>query len=456
MIINREDILDAILKHKHHFYKFVDTININASGMQFPIGQYSNFYADHVDVAGGRYVHLLSIEALVNANVFVNIDRNSALITLSKEVYNILVWLDISRKKQLDSQLFESHRLDVIRLVKDLKRLPIGSQDFEEAHSFFYEKISDIQSDISENVRVLDDKVNQIADMYKKRELGAAEIGLDEIYDKALRIYNRNIMPCLEFINPYTELKQSTNLSETLRELEVYFESVGEIEESRRLQYRSRAVFSYYKDIGVVADRLSSYLTSISHDRRFFLSMEKAFGILLESIVPLRDGGIVRKKMNEKSKVFELTDIFDGLKQSMTAFDARLNYSPDYAMDHFESYFELVQKRKLNKKTTNRKRPVPISIDADAERIETILSIAVVDIKIPDYIEDIQSYVWEQLQRFLPDATMLDFLPALEYFLGGLEDCFVRQRRQGRNRIADDNYYFDYLIWDYIKGEHHG
>lgn len=456
MRINREDILEAILKHKNHFYRLIDIINNSDAGLQFPMSAYLDLYEKYIDVGSGRYADTLSMSALIEANVFVNVDRVSAMITLSKEVYNILVWLDISRKKQLDSQLFESHRLDILRLSKDLARLPIDSQDFKETYSFFYEKMSDIQSDISENVRVLEDRVDQIADMYKNRELGLGEISLDDIYEKAQHIYNRNILPCLQFINPNIELVNSANLSETLKQLELYFEGVGEVDKARILQFRVRAVFCYYKDIGSVADRLNSYLTSIAQDRRFFLSMEKAFGVLTESLVPLRHGGGTRIYLNPESKIFGLTDIFDGLKQSMTTFETRLNYSPNHAMDHFENHFDFVKNSRLSRKSTNNKQPVPLDVDIQELRNDEIMIIALIDMQVPDCIEDVHLYIWEQLQHFLPDATMIDFLYALSYFLGGLDDDCIYQRHKERSSISDDNYYFDYPIWDYIKDTEHG
>ena len=456
MRINREDILEAILKHKKHFYRLIDIINNSATGLQFPMASYLDFYENHVDVGSRRYVDTLSISALREANVFVSIDGVTAMITLSKEVYSILVWLDISRKKQLDSQLFESHRLDILRLSKELTRLPVDDQDFKEAYSFFYEKMSDVQSDISENVRVLEAKVDQIADMYKNRELGVSEVSLDDIYEKAQHIYSRNIMPCLEFINPNLELVTTTNLSETLEQLELYFEGIGEVDKARILQFRTRAVFCYYKAIGAIADRLNSYLTSIAQDRRFFLSMEKAFGVLTESLVPLRHGGGHRIYLNPESKVFGLTDIFDGLKQSMTTFETRLNWSPDYAMDHFENHFDFVKKQRLSRKSVNNKRPVPRDVDIQEQRSELILSIVLMQMQTPDCIDDIHLYVWGRLQHFLPNATVIDFLYALEYFLGGLDDDYIYQRHKERNRISDDNYYFDYPIWDYIKDTEHG
>lgn len=44
MVINREAILAGILKHKSHFFRFVDVINANETALQFPMTAYLKFY----------------------------------------------------------------------------------------------------------------------------------------------------------------------------------------------------------------------------------------------------------------------------------------------------------------------------------------------------------------------------------------------------------------------------
>ena len=137
MVINREAILAGILKHKSHFFRFVDVINANETALQFPMTAYLKFY-EQVIYQDDDYAlkDILSVEALLQANVFVNIDGLTNMVTLSKDIYNILVWLDISRKKQLDSQPFESHRQDVVRLANELTTLPIEGINFKEIMLF--------------------------------------------------------------------------------------------------------------------------------------------------------------------------------------------------------------------------------------------------------------------------------------------------------------------------------
>lgn len=44
MVINREAILAGILKHKSHFFRFVDVINANETALQLPMTAYLKFY----------------------------------------------------------------------------------------------------------------------------------------------------------------------------------------------------------------------------------------------------------------------------------------------------------------------------------------------------------------------------------------------------------------------------
>lgn len=112
-------------------------INANETALQFPMTAYLKFY-EQVIYQDDDYAlkDILSVEALLQANVFVNIDGLTNMVTLSKDIYNILVWLDISRKKQLDSQPFESHRQDVVRLANELTTLPIEGINFKETYAF--------------------------------------------------------------------------------------------------------------------------------------------------------------------------------------------------------------------------------------------------------------------------------------------------------------------------------
>ena len=65
--------------------------------------------------------------------------------------------------------------------------------------------------------------------------MGSLETGLDELFHRAQHVYHRNITPCLEFINPSLELKGTKNLSEP-KDLEHYFEEIGEVDKARTLQ----------------------------------------------------------------------------------------------------------------------------------------------------------------------------------------------------------------------------
>ena len=452
MVINREAILAGILKHKSHFFRFVDVINANETALQFPMTAYLKFY-EQVIYRDDDYAlkDILSVEALLQANVFVNIDGLTNMVTLSKDIYNILVWLDISRKKQLDSQPFESHRQDVVRLANELTTLPIEGINFKETYAFFYEKLSDIQVDISENMRVLDYRVDEIADMYKSREMGSLETGLDELFHRAQHVYHRNITPCLEFINPSLELKGTKNLSETLKDLEHYFEEIGEVDKARTLQFRVGAIFCYYKDIRAIASRLNAYLVNLAQEREFFLSMERAFGVLVESLVPLRHGRHQNKYLNADSEVFKLATTFDGLEDHKKKYEKRFNYSPSRGLDHFNNYYEMMLRRPLKQKLDNPLRALPLEIDIEEERCEQILSITLYEIAVDNMIENVQRYVWQKLQELLPNAGIIDFLYALEYFLSALDDACVSQRRNDRDRIDDGVYYLDYIIWDYAE-----
>ena len=108
-------------------------------------------------------------------------------------------------------------------------------------------------------------------------------------------------------------------------------------------------------------------------------------------------------------------------------------------------------RRPLKQKLDNPLRALPSEIDIEEERCEQILSITLYEIAVDNMIENVQRYVWQKLQELLPNAGIIDFLYALEYFLSALDDACVSQRRNDRDRIDDGVYYLDYIIWDYAE-----
>lgn len=451
MRVNRRSIIKALLANnfEQDFFQFVDFIHDHNTPLEFPQQLYDKFYATkvrpHPDVALRT---ILSQKALLESDIFTHEDKNASMIGLSKAVYDFLIFLDISRGREFSKQEFESFRQEMAKVVKDLMRYPQDSVDYQEAKIYFHKIIGNTLSELKSNIEVIGLKVDDISDLYQKKERGQADISVNQLYERAETLYHRHILPCLEFISPTLQLKQAETFLQSLARLQAFYESIGQLDDSIHVQYRITAVSSYYKDVKAVADRLQQYLEGLAEDRKYFLLIERAYSDLLQSLEPLQHGRMQNRFLTRDSKIAEYLSCLDGIAEFKKRYSARFNRddSEQSALIDFKNYFENIQQRRL-RSPTQRLEPLPTNLSLDYERQTQILAI-IGKLDIPHQIDDIYQWVYQHIAEEVADYTLIDLLYGIEFVLPLMDSNFIRQTGN-HQRVEDNQYFYHYNVLSY-------
>lgn len=459
MLINRDVLIGAVLKFKNDFFKFIDYINSQGGALEFPEAYYVRFYNQKIlsqDDASLKTI--LSLQSLLDGGVFSHRDKLKGTLVLSKVVYDLLIFLDVSRNKELSLAKFESLRSQMLDITNNIVSSETGSEPYQENLQLFWELISQVLTTIKENIRVLHHKVDEVAKQYQLLDSGERNHNVEELYQQAQKLHERYVQPCLEFINPDLQLINSLNFVQAVDHLINYCRDDGNEALAISIQYKLTAITSYYKDIRELSDRLLAYLYSLSEERRYFMAIEQRFNELMETFVAFRHGG--RKNLYLTPELEDIAQMrcFDGLGAHKQSFSARFNRHPDKSVLQFKNYYEQIWRQPLKPKVDISQVPeVP-----DNERKQRKNKIMQLTTCLPtrERIEDIHELIDSHLSAALPDYSLLDTLYGLEFYLPLLNKNGITQSRQ-RARLEDERYYLEYRKLQYQqaaaeKDNHHG
>lgn len=454
MKIQRNVIIKTLLSHgfEKDFFKFIDYIHHHDTANEFPQMDYVRFFEEKVRPLKDNSVsNIMSLDVLIASGIFEYFNKNTGRITLSKAIYELLTFLDISRSKQYGGITFREFRDNIDNVVTDIKASPVGSDDYIEAEQHFNKIIGEILSEIQQNIHVLDLKVAEIAKLYKEKEQGNSDISIGDLYERAEKLYTRNLLPCIEFINPDFQIQGKTTFLENLLALKQHYDAISHPELSVALQYRMTAVTSYYKDIQVVSERLKRYLSSLAEERKYFMVLENAFSELTKSVEALQHGKHHNKFLSADSDIAGHLSSLDGLSSFKQRYSQRLNRQDEKSLLQFKVYLENIHDQPLVSNQTNLK-PLPPDNNMAYKR-EKIIMNHMLEAEIADTMIDIYAYVYDFLRSKLSDFSLFDLLKGIEFYLPLLDTDGVH-RANRRAQLDDGTYFVDYAVLMYKKINH--
>lgn len=444
-MINRDVLIEKVLIYKYEFFKFIDYINTYEGAMEFPFAAYVQFYNKRILTQDNDSLkNIFSLRNLLEGGIFTHHDKVSGMLVMSKVVYDLLVFLDVSRNKELSHAKFESLRQQTEQLTINILGHEIGSQPYKDELALFWDLISEILTTVKENIRVLHHKVDEVAVQYGQFEAGGKNTSVTELYETAHKLHERHVKPCLEFINPDIQLIKAKNFIESVDSLMAYFRHSGHEAVAIAISYKLTAVTSYYKDIETISNRLLTYLYSLAEQRRYFMAIEQRYNELLQTFESFyRHGG--QKNVYLTPELNDINDMtcFDGLSSHKQSFSARFERHPEKSVQQFKHYFETIQEKPIKQKMDISQAPKPPDKTLENRKNKILQLISVITSQ--QDIDDIHQYIHEYLQRRLPDYSLIDVLYGLQFYLSLTSKSKIRQVRQYR-RLEYDNYYWKYPV----------
>ncbi|PKI02508.1 hypothetical protein [Glaciecola sp. 33A] len=448
MRLNRDVLITSILKHQNRFFKLLDEIDENDGSYEIQeisyLLLYNNEICPHEDDLN---VHEhLTLDSLLENGIFIHYDPNTGKITLEKVIVDLLRFLDIKRSRELSNSDFEALRASVVDLTEKLSRLPLLSDEFNQASRTFHTLLSEIHSKIKENVSRLTSQVEDLSVDYSDYNSGDGGISVHELYDRVIHLNNNYVKPCYEFINPDLQMLETRSFSDTIKFLVTYFEDQpGYQQQALNLRYRVTAITAYYKDIDALVQKLSLFSRSLEQDRKEFIAIDSAFTQLQSSLTQFRHGMQRNKYITPDLGVFEDITCFDGVVTRRTVNAQKFDLRDAFRVSlRFKEYMTVLNETDLPDKTPVSIQSVVTNVDENELR-NIAISKLMMATSIPNNINNVHQWVSDLLANSLSDYWLGDLLVGLQEVESALAQHRINRHRK-RHRIVYGPYYLDYLL----------
>ncbi|KFZ28211.1 hypothetical protein IDAT_10260 [Pseudidiomarina atlantica] len=444
MKLNRDVLLQSMLKHQRVFLQLLDYMQQHETGYEVPETLYLQLYAKHISGdADENVASHLALDTLVANGVVVHNDRTTGMLSFERVVVDLFRFIDVKRQRELTRADFESMRSQFYAATLQVQASRFLSEDYHEAMQSMLQVLSEIHSKIRQNVAALEAQADDVAVRYQRmQEPGSAE-SMTVLYTQVSKLYDRYVLPCLEFINPSMQMQQTLTYSQCLDALMDYHAQHDATVIAQNLRYRRIAISSYYKDIQRVKQRVQHYFQILSSDRDNYLAIEAAFQLLQEELLPLRHGKRRYRFFDAASEFFAGFRSFTGIAHLRRGGAARINW-PDQQQSGRVHEFLRSRSSGGEKAEEPLLQPVSAAPDLDLLRQKQIFS-ALISHQWPSQMDDVFRYLDSVLREVFDDYSLVDTLYGYDAFLALTEDREIVYTG-ARYRLTDNRYYFDYLI----------
>lgn len=453
MRLNRDVIIQSIIRHQSSFLKLLDFIDDNDGIPEIPEKLYIDLYGREICDDEDVNIHAhLDLNTLLQNSIFIHHDKNAGVISVSDVIVHMLRFIDVKRARELNRHDLEDLRQRASDFVdKLLGCAHLESDDTSELFASFYRLLSEIHSKIKENVSALSAQVDKISIEYKDFNSGTAKSSVLELYDRVTELHERYVLPCYEFIDPFMVMKGKKTLSQSINELINYLATLpSKLNASNKLQYRFTAISSYYKDIDVLVKKLKQYSLYLAQDRERFIALENAFNVLMDDLIPLRHGKQKYKYLTPTAQIFHSLCTLDGLREHKSSHAPKLNWIEGRTHLRFKEFLNLLDKTEL-KSNKGSVKPLPAEVKLEEER-QIQISLLIARTTLPDNIHDLHDFIFELLRQSLENFWLGDVLFGLQEFMPYASlDLLKYEQERCRKQYGD--YYMDYLRIQFVGGD---
>lgn len=426
MIVSTDRTLIAMIEHKQVFLDLIDYLDEQEEGEEIPVSVYyervrSLINSIEEERDQKRLRQVFEIENLQQAGLLVDHDRHRSVISFASFVTDMFRHFDNGRLRELSSEQLEALRTDQnlsLERLKDCQILP-GNEKFDDLLVVIFERLRASQARIKQNVSSLQGQAERLSKIVESHNLSDLEQTrkTQKALEEINRIYQKHVLPTLQFLNERENLKQGLPALTAVDEIASVLETAGLPTISQRVLYAKNSIRSYAKDVEAIRKTLERYVRQSNRQRHQYDCIEAAFNNLRDEFQQLHDGKLNNKYLNSDAEVFRAGRMFSGLKKQR--FEAKLDW---HEIDHAQCFDEHLRVELPKLKEKQQKVLATFSVDDVRDKHERDLMIKkrkiqylMSDCDIPTSHIDIHQYVHEYLQEKLEEYSLGDLLEGISW-----------------------------------------
>ena len=366
-----------------------------------------------------RLAKIFDLENLISAGLIIEVDKATRNILFHSAVIEVFRLFDSKRLRELTNADLEelSARLDNAREGL-LKHISGDAEDLDEQIEVVFLLLSEISSRLQTNTRSLQSRAHNLAEtidaandnnLNSLKESQQKHQTLAEIQ----KIYQRNILPMLEFLNEYEQIKGLSPLKK-ITAIHNIFNDFSYTDEAYRVQQYKIGITTHYKTIESISQLLERYSRQEKLYRQQYNCIETAYQSLMDSAAQLSDGKLNTQYFNENNPVFYQSESFYGLKHYRAAQKSLINWADINHRAYLDEYLLNAQQRELDETAIAQTQSL-LKQDEQLEKWQAqqhkqALENFISQIVITPPIDDIYIEILSQLKESIESADLSDVL----------------------------------------------
>jgi hypothetical protein len=409
-------------------------VDANDGDVEIPIRVYRHLVKQAISAPVGRGAdpelerrrlqHILDEENLQHERLIVHIDRVRGVMVMAPFVMDMLRHFDVRRMHGLSHAELEDLRSGLNRSLDAFDQMPLdlADDDFKEELRLLRRRIQETQAKMRESVAALKAQGEHLGEVVDRQDIASFE-GADQTR-KALehinRIYQRHILPALEFLDPKTSFQQGVPAVSAIRSIARRTDEAELTELTEELVLAANAIQSYVNDIDELRLSLERYVRQDKRQRDRYDRIERAFNALKQAAEERHDDSLRNKYIPIRHAAIQSPGTFRGIRRLPIK---RIDW---YEIDHRADIEEFTDRR-IAELRAQRDREGSVSVDplhgvaSEAERaeqqrhqqIQTLLE----HWEIPADCQDLHAALHDHLLGRLEGYTLHDLLEALDWIM---------------------------------------
>ena len=444
MNIKSPFVLKQIIEHRQLFTQLVAYIEENDGDVEIPSQLYRSIVrqAIQAEAAQGnsreceRIRYTLAEDNLLRERLIIRKDPGRGTLVLAPFVVDMLRHFDVGRMRGLSQAELEDLRdgLNQSLTAFQEQSIDLENDNVKDELRLLRRRIQDTLGKMQESVAALEAQGDHLADLVEQQDVGSLEGAAEtrRALEHINRIYQRYILPALEFLDPKTRFKQGIPAITAVRRIANLAAENDHPGLNEELQFAANAIQSYVKDIDALRLALERYVRQDRQQRRQYDAIERAFNAIRLATEERHDDSFRNLYIPVRHPSIQSPGTFAGIKRM------RFNRLEWHDIDHRADIEEFTDRR-IEELRAQLDQAGSVTVDparaglSEAElreqlrqhEIQALLETWV----IPDHCQDLHASLHDYLCSHLEGYTLNDLLEALDWVMA-LPDFHFHARFQ--------------------------
>lgn len=325
MKTNAQNTLAILFQHIDIFFNIIDHYNSeskNISGFQISVYEHvlQNYIQQRISDANDqkRISSALSLHNLNQCKLLAYIDDAKGIFRIQNDLLSVIKNIDSTRLRELGQPdldaIYAQIRTQYDYFIQQQKNYSHYDAEFMEHIDALMDILQDVFSKIEHNVRALDGSAKRLSEIVDSHdfEKHTPTEQVEKAFEEITHIYQRNILPTLNFLNEKAMAKDSSAIY-LIRKIREKLNQTTFYEEASTISIIEIRLLSFIEIISDIRRKLHRYIEMNQKQRVLYNAIEQHYNELNTLVINLLDSKLTGKILSHQHEFFHPAKIFNQL-----------------------------------------------------------------------------------------------------------------------------------------------